>query len=270
MDVARSVSQIIQFMQAHQIEHTLEAIRLAGIPEVDVGIYRAALSAQDIQVPLEPFESSRLSADKADVQSYLHAVSGLVTNGKQQNFLIEYNSNKRKRGSDKETSKGLILVAAVFIVMLVATLASVVVKLVKQRQLDQLEAEINDPLVLEQIAEYDELLERDSFLARQYDAIADVDENIQTYPICDDKIIQIIDDCSGDFATVNFNSFDADAGLVQVTATAENVDDINKFIRELNARDIFNEVNYTGYSFDSQTQLWDIHVTCTLVEAAGR
>jgi hypothetical protein len=69
---------------------------------------------------------------------------------------------------------------------------------------------------------------------------------------------------------VTFESFQADEGLVTVTAKAENVDDINKFIRELNGEDIFNKVDYTGYSYDEQTQLWDIHVTCTLTEAAGR
>jgi hypothetical protein len=55
-----------------------------------------------------------------------------------------------------------------------------------------------------------------------------------------------------------------------VTAKAENVDDINKFIREMNNGKIFNQVDYTGYSYDEQTELWDIHVTCTLTEAAGR
>jgi hypothetical protein len=83
-------------------------------------------------------------------------------------------------------------------------------------------------------------------------------------------VIQLIDTCASNYVTVQFGSFDADSGRVILTAEAENVDDINKFIRELNSQDIFQKVDYTGYSYDTTAKLWDINVTCTLTEAAGR
>jgi Tfp pilus assembly protein PilN len=270
MEVARSVSQIIQFMMANQIEEKLETIRIAGIAGADTEIYQEALDSQGINIEIQTFDSEALSADKVETQRYLEASSGLVNSGKEQNFLYAYNGNKRKKNKEKKIDTGLLAVGAIFVIMLIVTLSCFVVKMVKQTQLDKLEAEINSPYVQEQVQQYDELLERNAFLARQYSAIAEVDENLISYPVCNNKIIRVIDDCSGDYATVTFESFQADEGLVTVTAKAENVDDINKFIRELNGEDIFNKVDYTGYSYDEQTQLWDIHVTCTLTEAAGR
>jgi hypothetical protein len=111
---------------------------------------------------------------------------------------------------------------------------------------------------------------RNSFLTRQYNAIKDIDDNIYSYPVCDNDIIKVIDNCSGNYATVRFESFDANSGLVSVSAQSDTVDNINKFIKSLNEQEIFKKIDYTGYSYDSNTELWDIHVTCTLVEAAGR
>jgi hypothetical protein len=270
MDVARSVTQIVQFMQAHQVEYSLEAIRLAGIPDVNIRQYEIAMNSQGINVPIEPFESSVLSADSADVQSYLNATSGLVINGKWQNFLNQYNSKKRKKGNEKNSMKGVLIVGITLAVMILAVIICFVMRIIKQNQLNQIEDEIYNPIVLEEIAEYDALMERNTFLINQYNGIQEFDENIVTYPICDNEVIQLIDTCASNYVTVQFGSFDADSGRVILTAEAENVDDINKFIRELNSQDIFQKVDYTGYSYDTTAKLWDINVTCTLTEAAGR
>ena len=69
---------------------------------------------------------------------------------------------------------------------------------------------------------------------------------------------------------VTFDSFDADLGVLTMTARADTVDNINKFIRNLCGEDIFSNVDYTGYSYVESDELWMIHVTCTLAESAGR
>jgi hypothetical protein len=201
------------------------------------------LNAQGIDVPIAAFDSTKLSANKASIQNYLHAASGLVINGKCQNFLNQYSSQKRKGAAKEDVGNGTLAVMITFIVMLLVTLICFVFRIIKQEKLFRLEAENTSQDVIEQVAEYDELLERNVYLNNQYDAIADVDENLNTYPVCNNKIIDLIQNCAGNYATVQFDSFDADAGLVMVTARSENVDNIYKFIRELNGRDIFQSVD---------------------------
>ena len=53
-------------------------------------------------------------------------------------------------------------------------------------------------------------------------------------------------------------------------AKAENVDLINQFIKRLTDEDIFNSIDYTGYAFEEDTGLWNIHVMCILSESAGK
>jgi hypothetical protein len=270
MDIARSVSQLTQFMKAHQIEYPLETICLAGIEAGGTELYGSALREMGIEVPVVWLDSTMLSANKSDIQSYLHAVSGLVSNGTWQNFLKQYSRQRRKKSEKDDMGKGILIVGAVFAVMLFATLVCLVAKTVKQNSYYRLVEENNSPEVVEQITEYDELLERNAFLARQYSGITDMDENLASYPICDSDVLQVFASCAVGYADVQFESFDAEEGIAVVAARAENVDDINKFIKELNKQTIFNRVDYTGYSFDENTNLWDIYVTCILTEAAGR
>jgi Tfp pilus assembly PilM family ATPase len=269
-DVARSASQIIQFMQANQIESQLELVKLVGLPSSDIGLYRDALAQMGIDVPMEPYNSKAISTTGVDVQRFLNGASGLVENGKYHNVLNQFSSKKNKSSSESEGMRIGLIIGIVFAVMLIATIATYVVSLIRKNALTQLEDEINSPVVQSQIAEYDTLVVRNSFLSSQYNAIEDIDENIASYPVCNNDVLKVFDSCASNLAEVEFESFDADEGIVKINATSDTVDNINLFIRNLLAEDIFKDVNYTGYSFDSQTDLWDIHVTCTLVEAAGR
>ncbi len=270
VDVARTISQLTQFMKAHQIEHTLETICLAGIAGSETGIYGTAMQEMGIEVPVIQLDSSMLSANKTDIQSYLNAVSGLVSNGKWQNFRNQYNGRRHKKGEKDDMGQELLIVGGAFVVMLFITLVCFVVKTVKQSQYNRMVEEDNQPQILEQIAEHDELMERNDFLSRQYSGITDIDENIMSYPICDSDVLQVFQSCATGYATIQFESFDADEGIAVVTARAENVDEINKFIKELSGQEIFRKVDYTGYSYDTTAGLWDIYVTCILTEAAGR
>ena len=126
------------------------------------------------------------------------------------------------------------------------------------------------PMTMMEVARYDVLLARNVFLSAQYNAIDGVNQNLYTYPVCNSKVMNVIYDCASDYAIVTFDSFDADMGVITVTAKSDTVDNINKFIKQLSAVEIVSNVNYTGYSYVEETGLWDIHVTFNLAESAGR
>ena len=108
-----------------------------------------------------------------------------------------------------------------------------------------------------EVARYDVLLEQTSYLSNQYNAIAGVNQNLYTYPVCNREVMGVVDDCAQGLATVTFDSFDADLGVLTMTARADTVDNINKFIRNLCGEDIFSNVDYTGYSYVESDELWD-------------
>lgn len=271
-DIAMSVSQITQFMQANQIEHRLETVFLAGVESSLFPMYREAIIQQGIQIPIEIFSDSGIvSLVNLDVQKILPAASGLVENGKWENFLEGYKAGrKKKEEGNGEFVKTAILIGSIFAVMVIGTAVTFTMKQAKKKKLTEIKDYNESPAVMMDVAMYDALLERNSFLAGQYNAIASIEENIATYPVCDKETMKVVQDCAASYASVQFDSFDADAGVMMITATSATVDEINLFIRNLTQQEIFSNIDYTGYSYQETSQLWDIHVTCTMAEAAGR
>lgn len=271
-DVARSVSQLIQFMQAHQIEEKMECVVVAGIERPNLQKYEKAVEQMGIDTPVRLFESSSLTAAGiADVQKCLRPASGLVIYEKNVNFLIKYINETKKKKSEKEgMGINFLPVAISAAVMLLLFIITFSIYLIRKTELKQLENYNNSPEVISGVAEYDMMMARNSYLNAQYDAIQDIDENIATYPVCDSNIMEKIKECARGYASVSFDAFDAEQGTIQMIASSDTVDNINCFIAKLNQQDIFNKVDYTGYAFNETTQNWDIHVTCTLAESAGR
>lgn len=271
-DIARSVSQIRQFMQANQIDHPIETVVLAGLNPNDLPLYQKAISQLEIYARVEMFSSNTIQASDVDVQSFFHAASGLVLagSGSRQNFMDGYHAGKKKDKQGTVFGKGMIAIFVSLAVMLIGLAVCITIRTLKKRELQEMKDYNESPITLMEVARYDVLLERNAFLSAQYNAIDGVNQNLYTYPLCDSDIMNIIYDCAGGYATITFDSFDSDLGIITVTAKSDTVDNINKFIKQLSAVDIFSNVDYTGYSYVEETGLWDIHVTFTLAESAGR
>lgn len=267
-DVARSVSQITQFMMAHQIEHDIECVVMAGVSGADMGLYQMAIQNQGINVPIRLFDGSGIAKNSNDIQNYLHAASGLVLNGKCQNFLNQY-KGKGKKGGIK-LGKTFILIASITLLMFVALAVSIFFRIKTKQRLKEAEDFNKDINVMLDVAKYDGLSEECGFLYRELAAIKEIDENIYTYPVCNNKILLTFAKCAGNYAHIEFDSFNAIEGNASVSASAVSVDDINKFIKALNEDKTFSNVDYTGYEWNESDGVWNINVTCTLSESAGR
>ncbi|MBQ9234335.1 MAG: hypothetical protein IJ167_09940 [Lachnospiraceae bacterium] len=266
-DMARSASQIIQFMQAHQIEYPLETIILAGVNPLNIYTYSEAILQQGIQAPIQVFADEKIQAG-VDIQNSIHATSGLVNTGKQQNFLTLFHSSKKKDEEQGGSKAGIFIIIGAVAVMLIALATAFTVRILKNRELKKAQ-DANDAMAM-QVTWYDMVIAENSYISAQYNSIVGLDENIYTYPVCNTEVRNLINSCAGNFAEVSFESFDADSGVVTFKATSRTVDEINLFIAELNKQDIFNSVDYSGYSYQEGTGNWDIHVNCTLAESAGR
>lgn len=266
-DMARSASQIIQFMQAHQIEYPLETIILAGVNPLNIYTYSEAILQQGIQAPVQVFSDENIQA-AVDIQNCIHASSGLINTGKHQNFLTLYSASKKKSNEETGSKTGIYIIIGAVALMGIILATSLTVRLIKHRELQDAK-DANEAMEM-QVLEYDMITARNSFISSQYSSIVGLDENIMTYPVCNTEVRNLINKCAGKYADVSFESFDADSGVVSFTATSKTVDEINLFIAELNKQDIFNSVDYSGYSYQENSGSWDIHVNCTLAESAGR
>ena len=108
-DIARSVSQIRQFMQANQLDYPIEAVLLAGVNPQDLPLYQNAISQLDIYARVEVFTDTHVATNGLDVQAHFHPISGLVKgNAGKQNFLDGYHAGKRRKQKVAELERDFL------------------------------------------------------------------------------------------------------------------------------------------------------------------
>lgn len=271
-DIAKAVSQMVQFLRANQSDKSLDNIVIAGINADDISMYRNAIELAGFQIPVTAFSFPNGMYREASVQRYLHAISGLFPHDKAQNYLLQLSGKEKKTKDEgkKNLLKTLGIIGAIFLVMVIATVSTLLVRFNKQKELDKLKDINESPARMMDLAMYDELTERNSFLRSQLDATLDIEKNIETYPLGDTDVLAVFDTCAKmGKAQVEYNSFDAQRGEISIVAKSDDVENINSFIKYLLAEDMFKSVNYTGYNFSNEG-LWNINVTCVLAEKAGR
>ena len=171
---------------------------------------------------------------------------------------------------DPRTKKRIIIVATTFILMLVLMGVALTLRLIRESKYNEAKDYNKSPSVMMQAMSYDDVTEKRDAMLAKYNSINTVVETIESYPVCNDDVINTIEETARGYADIEILSFDAEQGKVTFSAKAENVNDIYKYIDKLLEEDIFMTVDHTGYSYDESTALYDIHVNCTLAESVGR
>ncbi len=272
-DLARSLNQMEQFMGAQRITSPIERVLIAGTRGDNLPLYRRAVADRGIVAPVEMINTGVGSTQELEQQAQmaLFAVSGLFDQGRSSNFLSYFNAkDEEKPAIDPKTRSRIIAVVATFIVMAVAFGIALTLRLIRNSQYNEVHDYNNKASTKLQVMAYDDAVaKRDSMLAK-YNAIIFVKNSVQSYPLCNREVVQILEDTARGYAEIEMSSFDAETGKVGFTAKAKSVNDIYLYIDRLLAQKIFMSVDHTGYTYDNKTGLYNIHVECTLAESVGR
>ena len=123
------------------------------------------------------------------------------------------------------------------------------------------------PAIVEAAAEYDQIMQEAGKMGRAQGSVELLKEYCDTYPIPDSSVNKsIIAAAEEEDVEVAIDSYSAESGVLEMVATGENVEKINKFIARLLGMEIFELVDYTGYTKNEADGTWSIHVVCTLAE----
>ncbi|MBR6403540.1 MAG: hypothetical protein IKS48_09185 [Eubacterium sp.] len=272
-DLARSLNQLEQFMNTEKITSPVERIYVAGTTRDDLNQYNQVVHDHGVEANCELVHTG-LSADPTlehESQTALFAVSGLFDQGSESNFLTNFSMKKEGENTlDPRTKKRIVIVISTLVLMLVLMGVALTLRLIREAKYKEAKDYNNSPSVMMQAMAYDEATQKRDAMLAKYNSINTVVETIESYPVCNDKVIETIEETARGYADIEILSFDAEQGKVTFSAKAENVNDIYKYIDKLLLEDIFMTVDHTGYSYDDGTGLYDIHVNCTLAESVGR
>ena len=138
------------------------------------------------------------------------------------------------------------------------------------RKLEEVRSYNESPEVLEQSARYDEVEAQMQWEQMQKAALTKAARNIESYPYFNSSITDVIESCTMGEVTFSIKSFDAQTGVISVDTAAPDVEIINQFIDRLEEKDIFERLDYTGYTWSDESGMWTINLVCYLSEMAGK
>ncbi len=272
-DLARSLNQLEQFMNAEKIQSRVERIYVAGTDNNNLNAYAQVVRDNGVDAMPE-LVNTGLSTDPRllhESQTALFAVSGLFDQGPESNFLTHFSLKDDSADKmDPQIKKYVVSVVTTLVVMLIAFGIALTMRLIREGRYEDAKNYNDSPSVMMEVVSYDQAIEdRDSMLAK-YNSINTVVGTLDSYPVCTDDVIDIIEETARGYAKIEILSFNAEEGKVTFSAKSDNVNDIYKYIDKLLAEEIFMNVDHTGYTYDESEKMYDIHVDCTLAESVGR
>ena len=271
VEIARSVSNIIQFMKAQQIDAQINNVYVAGIsPDtftyVDEGIYQINDQIQTDWISGEGVINWQIA--DADLTDNISMVSGLLTEKGPTSIKQQYKKHSPRGRAMWAAIRNWSAVAAVAAVMLLVVIVLLVQYFSASGRISAATAYLENPTVVAEKAEYEQLLSDNGLLSRQITYVQGVKEAINGYPLGDSDVLREFERCVGDLARVDVTSFDSASGTMTTSVTSDDVADINLLISNLTQDGMFTNVEYTGYTFEEGS--WTVNVVFTLAASVGR
>ena len=270
-EIYASVSSIRQFISAQHLTETVKDILFCGLAYSHVNQLANDILNLDSTVDIsiaQPPQGTSVGSDQSQFPFFVYPIAGLRKIDERMPIL-KNTKQASKKAKEKSFMANLILpFSLILAAALIAYGVCFAVKLKKQAELDDVEKYINNQSVIDQVTEYDAMYDNMAEMGRIQGGVDILMDDLDAYPVPDSSINKsILEAAKKHDVNVDFNSYSASTGVFSITASSPEVEDINQFIADLMAMDIFENVNYTGYSLSSDGKSWQINVVCTL---AGR
>jgi len=267
-EIYASVSSIRQFISAQHLTETVKDILFCGLAYSHVNQLANDILNLDSTVDIsiaQPPQGTSVGSDQSQFPFFVYPIAGLRKIDERMPILKNTKQASKKKSEKSFMSKLIVPFVCILAAFLIGYGACLAVKLKKDAQLKDLESYINNQTVKEQIAEYDAMYNNMAEMGKIQGGVDILKNNLDSYPTPDSSINKAITDAAKKHdVSVEFNSYSASSGIFSITASSSEVEDINRFIAELMSINIFENINYTGYTLSGDGTRWQINVVCTL------
>lgn len=270
-EAARTVSNLIQFAKAQELAQDIPNVYIAGLSKEEFEVYQDSIYQINDQMEARELEQGdTVHIDKTaagqSVTNFALAVGGLLKTDARTSMMSQVQKDPQKELEKKKRRKVLVPIGVLAAVLLVLTGVMGARVLLYSRQLKELTEYNQRADIVAACEEYDALsaeLSSAAALGKSMDAL---EKSLLCYPRIDSSTERVVASCASGLVTAQISSYNAESGMMSFNAKAENVEQINQFIKLLNEQEIFSSVDYTGYSQGSDKK-WSVNVNCIM---AGR
>ena len=267
-EIRSNISGIKQFASSKHLSGTITDVFFAGMTPEDVGMLQRYLADTDPDISVHGTAAPshihfRKWSDR--LSSFIYPISGLMVPQTGFPVLKAIRKNDEKYNRKVELYRKSIPVIITTAVLILVTIFMLIIRINTAQRLRDIESYNSRIDVMQSAMEYDAFITRSAADGKQQGGADLLRTYIDTYPIPDSSVNeQIINAASKHNVSVEFSSYNSGDGVFATTASSPTVENINMFIADLLNMDIFENVDYTGYSWNESDGAWSIKVICTL------
>jgi Tfp pilus assembly protein PilN len=275
IEIARVVSNILQFSLAQHLERKISHVYLTGATQKEFSVYEKTIRNMDMGIllsELNPEKHIRVPKNSSfDCWMVLPLVGNLLLGKKELNLVLQIKKKKRDKRQAEAWKKYILLQLILILVLGSATGVLFHMKNSRQKQLDEINAYLNNESNLAICSQAEVLKQSNAKLSARITSIEKFRDILASYPHMNSTVVEQLSRYAEEKnVELEILSYSADTGSLSMDARAEQVTQINHFIDVLEVSGIFDDVQYTGYAYDEDTMLYTINVTCYLSENAGK
>lgn len=269
-EIRNAVSSIRQFATAQHIEEQISDIYVAGLNADEMNSLVAEMQGYPLADLIKPIvcpPNVSMRSGREKFGSFIFSFAGLFDTVGGVTLLEALKKSSAGYETKKSVFKVVIPYVLLSLLLVIASVFVLVTMIAKSAKLTELQMYNSNEKVLADVAEYNSVVQEAEMLGRAQGGADLLEEYIDSYPKPDSEVNKAISLAArNENVRVTYDSYDASTGLLNLVATAGTVEKINKFIANLMSLDIFENVDYTGYSYNEEDNTWSINVTCTLAE----
>ena len=268
-EIYSSISSIRQFISAQHLTETVKDVLFSGLTSSQVIQLANDIlnidSAVDISLAQPPQGTSIAGSNQAQFPFFVYPIAGLRKIDERMPILKNTKNSNKKKSDSSGLGKLIVPFVCILVGVAIAYGVCLVIKTKKDAELKEIESFTNNPNTISQVSEYDAMYNNMSDMGRIQGGVDLLEKYLDSYPVPNSSINNKILEASNKHnVEVVFNSYSASTGVFSITASSPEVEDINIFIADLMAMDIFENIDYTGYAISSDGSSWQINVVCTL------
>jgi hypothetical protein len=257
--------RLFQFATSQQIKEPITDIYLCGNGQ------------KLLQVEMETdriFSGEKVIVKEKEVRKknveFVYPAGYLLGNRQGLSFIKQIKQEQKKNKKQREIGKFLLPAAAVFLIGLLITVFMGHTYLSRSKELKKMENAMQDEATLAANADYELAQANLDNMKNKIAAAEEIWNHLMSYPTMDSSIEQVLLSCGGNDISLEVKSFQRDSGVLTMDAYTEDVRNINVFIGRLQEQECFENVEYSGYTYISGSDRYQIHVVVSLAESAGR
>ena len=268
VEVARSVSNVLQFAKSQDIPEKITEVFIAGLQEEIMDIYVDSVQRIDealVAERISPADTIRTEQPEQAEQlsEYCAALGALWPVDASTGFYAQMTKDPEKEAKRAQLIKTAAPIAALTAVMGVAAGVLGFQYFALKREIAEVQAFNKSESVIAACEEYDAVSNEIRIYGTLSGSAQSLEKMVKMYPMMDSTVVRSVASCADGLVHTEISSYSAGNGILELDTNAANVDLIHRFVARLEDEELFEEIDYTGYQQISDGT-WSVTVRCTM------